>query len=294
MFPEAKRMVVNALKTNGHIVAMTGDGVNDAPALKASDIGIALGKKGTEIARQAADLIVTDDDLEKVVEAIKQGRKIFSNLKKAVRYIISIHIPVILTASIPVLLGWQYPNIFTPVHIIFLELIMGPTCSIFFEREPVEEQLMGLPPRKRSTSLFEQDELLISIVQGVVITVGVLWLYYFSMQLGDPVNETRTLVFTTLILCNICLTFTNRSFSENIFKTIQYKNNLAIWIFLLSLAFLCVLHLVPPVREMFGLAPVHTAKLFLCANIALLSVGWFEVYKTHLYKPEKPLFRKKR
>lgn len=132
MFPEAKLKVVNTLKANGHIVAMTGDGVNDAPALKASDIGIAMGKKGTEMAKQAADLIITDDDLEKVVEAIKQGRKIFSNLKKAIRYIISIHIPIILTASLPLLLGWKYPNIFTPVHIIFLELIMGPTCSVFF------------------------------------------------------------------------------------------------------------------------------------------------------------------
>jgi Ca2+-transporting ATPase len=188
MFPEAKQKVVNSLKSNGHIVAMTGDGVNDAPALKAADIGIALGKKGTEMARQAADLVITDDDLEKVVEAIQQGRKIFSNLKKAIRYIISIHIPIILTASLPLLLGWKYPNIFTPVHVIFLELIMGPTCSIFFEREPVEEQLMLQPPRKRTVSLFQQDELLISIVQGLIITLGVLWLYYFSMYLGDSIT----------------------------------------------------------------------------------------------------------
>ncbi len=293
MFPEAKRVVVNALKANGHIVAMTGDGVNDAPALKTSDIGIALGKKGAEIARQAADLIITDDDLFKVVEAIKHGRKTFSNLKKAVRYIISIHIPIILTASLPLLLGWKYPNIFTPVHVIFLELIMGPTCSVFFEREPAEEQVMTLPPGKRSTSLFTQGELLISIVQGLLITVGVLWLYYFSMYLGDSINETRTLVFTTLIISNIFLTFTNRSFTENIFKTVHYRNNLTPWILLISLSFLAVLHLVPPVRAIFGLVPVHTAKLFLCVNIALLTVGWFEVYKTHLYKPEKPLLRKR-
>jgi Ca2+-transporting ATPase len=294
MFPEAKRVVVNALKANGHIVAMTGDGVNDAPALKSSDIGIALGKKGAEIARQAADLVITDDDLSKVAEAIKHGRKIFSNLKKAVRYIISIHIPIILTASIPVLLGWKYPNIFTPVHVIFLELIMGPTCSVFFEREPVEEQVMKLPPGERSTSLFAQGELLISVVQGIIITVAVLWLYYFSMYLGDSINETRTLVFTTLIISNIFLTFTNRSFTENIFKTIYYKNNLTPWLLLISLSFLAVLHLVPPVREIFGLAPVQPAKLFLCVNIALLSVGWFEVYKTHLYKPEKPPRGKRR
>lgn len=294
MFPEAKLMVVNALKENGHIVAMTGDGVNDGPALKASDIGIALGKKGTDIARQAADLILTDDDLEKVVEAIKQGRKIFSNLKKAVRYIISIHIPILLTASVPVLLGWKYPNIFTPVHIIFLELIMGPTCSIFFEREPVEEQLMLLPPRKRGLSFFQQDELLISIVQGLIITVGVLWYYYFSMYLGDTISETRTIVFTTLIVCNIFLTFANRSFTENIFKTIQYKNNLALWIVLVSVSFLLAIHLMPSVRSLFGLAPISASTLFLLINIALISVGWFEVYKTHMYKPGKTFMKHKR
>src|SRR5207249_4875080 len=151
---EAKLRVIDALKANGEIVAMTGDGVNDGPALKSADIGIALGKKGTEIAREAADLILTDDNLEKVVEAIKEGRKIFNNLKKAVRYIISIHIPIILTASLPLLLGWKYPNIFSPIHIIFLELIMGPTCSIFFEKEPVEKNIMLRKPRERDKVLF--------------------------------------------------------------------------------------------------------------------------------------------
>ena len=154
MFPEAKAKVIDALKANGEIVAMTGDGVNDAPALKSAHIGIAMGAKGTEIARESADLIITDDNLHRLVDAIEQGRKIFNNLKKAVRYIISIHIPIILTASLPILLGWKYPNIFTPIHIIFLELIMGPTCSIFFEREPVEEDAMSRYPRNRNEGLF--------------------------------------------------------------------------------------------------------------------------------------------
>lgn len=147
MYPEAKVRVINALIQDGNVVAMTGDGVNDGPALKAASIGIAMGERGTEVARQSADLIVTDDDLRKVAVAIRQGRGIFSNFKKAIRYIISIHIPIILIASIPLLLGWKYPNIFTPIHIIFLELIMGPTCSIFFEREPVEENIMKMPPQ---------------------------------------------------------------------------------------------------------------------------------------------------
>jgi Ca2+-transporting ATPase len=294
MFPEAKLRVVNALKANGYIVAMTGDGVNDAPALKASDIGIALGKKGTEIAKQAADLIITDDNLQKVAEAIKQGRKIFNNLKKAIRYIISIHIPIILTASLPLLLGWKYPNIFTPIHIIFLELIMGPTCSVFFEREPVEENIMVLPPRKRSTSLFAQDELLISITQGILITAGVLWVYYLSMYKGSTLPETRTMVFTTLIISNIFLTFTNRSFTQNFIKTIRYKNNLAPWVLLTSVLFLFILHLVPFIRTIFGLATIKLTDFLLCTGVAFITVIWFEIYKTHMYKPEQPIIRQKR
>jgi len=294
MFPQAKLQVINALKSNGHIVGMTGDGVNDAPALKAADIGIALGKKGTEMAKQAADLIITDDDLGKVVEAIRQGRKIFSNLKKAIRYIISIHIPIILTASVPLLLGWKYPNIFTPIHIIFLELIMGPTCSIFFEREPVEENIMVLPPRKRSISLFEQDELLISIVQGLIITIGVLWLYHFSMTNGASFSHTRTLVFTTLIISNIFLTFTNRSFTQNFTKTIHYKNRLAPWVLLISVVFLTAIHFVPAIQSIFGLVHITFPDILFCTGIAFVAVFWFEVYKTNLFKPEQPVIRKRR
>lgn len=294
MFPEAKYQVINALKSNGHIVAMTGDGVNDAPALKASDVGIALGKKGTEMAKQAADLIITDDDLEKVVEAIRQGRKIFSNLKKAIRYIISIHIPIILTASVPLLLGWKFPNVFTPIHIIFLELIMGPTCSVFFEREPVEENIMVLPPRKRAVSLFEQDELLISIVQGLMITIGVLWLYHFAMSNGASLNHTRTLVFTTLLISNIFLTFTNRSFTQNFLKTIRYKNRLAPWVLLISVAFLFLLHFVPPVQSIFGLTSMSFSDVLLCTGIAFVAVSWFEIYKTNLVRPQQLVVRKRR
>ena len=198
MFPDAKLKVIDALKANGEIVAMTGDGVNDGPALKSAHIGIAMGKKGTEIARQAADLILTDDNLQRMVTAIREGRKIFNNLKKAVRYIISIHIPIILIASLPLILGWAYPNIFTPIHVIFMELIMGPTCSIFFEKEPMEENLMQLSPRERNGGLFSREELFISVVQGIIIAAGCLGLYFYFMNSGASLEQVRTIVFTTL------------------------------------------------------------------------------------------------
>ncbi len=282
MFPEAKLKVIEALKANGEIVAMTGDGVNDAPALKASHIGIAMGERGTEIARQASDLILTDDNLEKVAEAIQQGRKIFSNLKKAVRYIISIHIPIIFTAALPLLFGWKYPNIFTPVHIIFLEIIMGPTCSIFYEREPVEDNIMQLQPRDRTLGLFRNDELLISIVQGVIMTIGIMTLYYFYMNSGHTLEETRTIVFNTLVMNNISLTFTNRSFTENFAKTIRYKNNLVLPVFIISILFLTAIHFVPAVIQIFGMAAITWSDFLLCVSVSLVSVAWFELYKTNL------------
>jgi Ca2+-transporting ATPase len=284
MFPEAKLKVIEALKANREIVAMTGDGVNDAPALKSAHIGIAMGEKGTEIARQASDLVITNDNLEKMVEAIEQGRKIFSNLKKAVRYIISIHIPIIFTAALPLLLGWKYPNIFTPIHIIFLELIMGPTCSIFFEREPVEKDILKLPPRDRSEGLFRNDELLISIVQGLIIAAGILILYYIFMNNGNTLSETRTIVFTALIISNIFLTFVNRSFTKTITKTIRYKNNLALPVIIISSLFLCAIILVPFVRNLFELSAISANNFFVSLATAFISVAWFEIYKMGLNK----------
>lgn len=280
MFPEAKLKIIEALKTNGEIVAMTGDGVNDAPALKASHIGIAMGMNGNEIARQSANLILTDDNLEKVAEAIQQGRKIYSNLKKAIRYIISIHIPIILTAALPLIFGWKYPNIFTPIHIIFLELIMGPTCSIFFEREPVEKNIMLLNPRGKMLSLFSNQELVISITQGIIISVGVLLLYYWYMKNGYSLLETRTVVFTSLVISNIFLTFTNRSFTQNLIKTYNFKNNLAIPVIIISVLFLAIIYFVKPIRNIFEMTSISNFSFIISLVVAFVSVLWFELYKT--------------
>ncbi len=279
MFPDAKLKVINALKANGEIVAMTGDGVNDGPALKAASVGIAMGKKGTEIARQAADLILTDDKLERMVAAIREGRKIFSNLKKAVRYIISIHIPIILIASLPVIFGWAYPNIFTPIHVIFMELIMGPTCSIFFEKEPVEGNIMQQAPRNRLAGLFTRRELLLSVVQGVVIAAGALLLYFYYMNGGASLEQTRTIVFTSLILSNVFLTYANRSFTQTVWHTTRYKNALAPVIAIASILFLILLHKVPLVRNLFQLGLINAGQFWVCFVVALAGVMWFEVFK---------------
>ncbi len=282
MFPEAKQKVIEALRANGDIVAMTGDGVNDGPALKSSNVGIAMGDKGTGIAKEAADLILSDDNLQRITDAIKHGRAIYENLKKAVRYIISIHIPIILTASLPLLAGWKYPNIFTPVHIIFLELIMGPTCSIFFEREPVEDTIMKRKPRQTAHSMFSGEELLISIVQGLVIATGILLLYYCFMYYRFSIEYTRTMVFTTLLLCNVWLTFVNRSFEATIATTSRYKNSLVPFVLTASAVFFGVALFVPPVQRLFGLTSISVPHFLLCMGVSIAAVLWFEVYKMNL------------
>ena len=279
MFPDAKLKIIEALKANGEIVAMLGDGVNDGPALKSANIGIAMGSKGTEIAKEASDLILTDDRLEKVTEAIRQGRKIYFNFKKAVRYIVSIHVPIILTASLPLLLGWRFPNIFTPIHVIFLELIMGPTCSIFFEREPVERAIMTQPPRIKSRFMFTGNELLLSLLQGAAIAFGILSLYYFYMENNYPITYVRTIVFTTIIISNVFLTFVNRSFQETLFKTIRYKNDLVPYVLGASFIFIGCISFIPFVQQLFGLMQIHFTHFIVCTLVSLAITLWFEAYK---------------
>ena len=279
MFPEAKLKIINALKAQGHIVAMTGDGVNDGPALKAANIGVAMGKKGTEIAKQSASLILVNDDLSKMVEAVAMGRKIYSNLKKAIQYIISIHIPIILTVFIPLVLGWVYPNIFTPVHVILLELIMGPTCSIVYENEPLEKDSMLQKPRPFSSTFFNWNELFTSIVQGLAITAGVLAVYQIAV--GNGANEaiTRTMVYTALITANIVLTFVNRSFIYSIFTTFKYKNNLVPIIVGITVGITLLLLFVPPFTKFFQFERLDINQLGISVGIGMLSVLWFEIVK---------------
>jgi Ca2+-transporting ATPase len=279
MFPEAKLRIITALKANNEIVAMTGDGVNDGPALKAAHIGIAMGKKGTEIAKEAASLILVEDDLSKMVDAIAMGRKIYTNLKKAIQYIISIHIPIILTVFIPLALGWIYPNIFSPIHVIFLELIMGPTCSIIYENEPMEKNTMTQKPRPFTTTFFNWSELAISIIQGLVITAGTLSVYMYSVSQGYSETLTRTMTFSVLITANIFLTLINRSFYYSVFTTLKYKNNMVLLIITITLVICAALFYIKPLTTFFEFESLTILQLLMCIGAGFLSVIWYEGIK---------------
>ena len=279
MYPEAKLSVVNALKKKGEVVAMLGDGVNDGPALKAAHIGVAMGNKGTEIAKAAASLVITNDDLDKLIVGIAAGRRIYSNLKKAIQYIISIHIPIILTVTLPLFLGWIFPHIFTPVHVIFLELVMGPTCSIVYENEPLEKNIMKQKPRIMTETFLSWKELGISIFQGLAITLGVLFIYQWSVWLGGNEEKTRALVFTTLIFANVFLSLVNRSFYYSILACFKHKNILFPIVIGATLIMLFLILYIPAFADFFKLAGLNLREIIMAIIVAAISVMWMEIYK---------------
>jgi Ca2+-transporting ATPase len=275
--PEQKLRLVNALKANGQTVAMTGDGVNDAPALRAAHIGLAMGQHGTDVAREAASLVLLDDDLSSLVGAIRQGRQIFDNLTKAMTYILAIHVPIAGLSLLPVLFKW--PLILLPVHIAFLHVIIDPACSVVFEAEPADADVMKRPPRDPAQPLFAWRLLLTSLGQGLVTLLVLAVIYAIGLYRGQGEIEARALTFTALIVANLGLILTNRSSSRSIVSTLTLRNAALWWVLGGALILLALVLYVPAVRQPFRFSPVHLDDLALCLLGGSIPVLGYEAFK---------------
>jgi Ca2+-transporting ATPase len=275
--PEQKLRLVNAFKANREVVAMTGDGVNDAPALKAAHIGIAMGARGSDVAREAAALVLADDDFPAIVDAVRLGRRIYDNLRKAVRYVFAVHVPIAGMAILPVAFNW--PILLMPLHIVFLELVVDPACSIAFEAEPEEPGIMHRKPRPERAHLFGRSTVTAGVLQGLGLFIAVLSAFVLALHWGHAPEDARAIAFTALVAGNLALIWGNRSATNTVLET-RGTENPALWLVTLgTIATLLVTLYVPYVRGIFLFSVLHPNDLLVAFSLGAASITWFEILK---------------
>ena len=280
MVPEQKLQLIRALKANGEVVGMTGDGVNDAPALRAAGIGIAMGARGTDVARESADLVITDDDFTSIVGGIRRGRGIFANLRKALAYVIAVHVPIVGMSLIPVFVpGW--PLVLLPVQIAFLELVIDPACSVVFESEQIDPQIMNQRPRPAGEPMFSRRVLTIAALQGVSVLLAALAVYLWAVLSGRPDDVVRSITFTALLVGNLALILVNRSWRLPVWQSFRQRKNPTLkWILAAAAILLLLIMTVPVLRGAFSFGPMSPPEWLAGVAAGLAGVAWFEAYKT--------------
>jgi Ca2+-transporting ATPase len=282
--PDQKLRLVRAFRARGDVVAMTGDGVNDAPALKAADIGVAMGAHGTEVARQAAALVLLNDDFASLVTAVRYGRRVFANLRKAIVFVVAVHVPIVGLSVLPVFFGW--PMLLMPVHILFLQLIIDPACSVVFEAEPLEADAMKVPPRRQDQKLFDRAVVARGLWQGAGLLLLLLTVYAGGRALaiadGSQDNVARALTFVVLVLSNLGLIHVNRSWGRTAWRGSAASNRQFAWIAGGAVIVLAGVLTVPGISRLFSFATPAPGLLLAALGVAGLAMAWFETVKRYL------------
>lgn len=284
--PNQKLRVIHALKSAGEVVVMTGDGINDAPALKLANISIAMGLRGTDVAREASDLILTDDNFASIVAGIRRGRTIYSSLKKAFAYILAIHVPLLGMAIIPILF-FDWPIVLLPAMVAFIEMVVDPACTVIFQAEPADPKIMKHKPRPVSESLFARGTLLIALMQGLSVLLVAVLIYLGALAMGRDDDQIRTITFVYLILANVFLILTNRSWTMPTIQILRKRKNPTVkWIVGLALLLLVIIVEIPIAREAFNLGPISWLDWVVLITVSYLGIAWFDAYKALRFRNE--------